>query len=172
MTSWRWAWVSRWHEDIVQWCGWAREVIQQHYIIQVASLASATFVCKLGREQQYTSWMLRGKYGTNHDQLSATLAPPSWGWRWLAVESLLLPETPKLEPPSWPQRWLAAESPLLPETPWLEPPSWRWHWLATESVSLLEIPSQEIIYVNMQLTQPDPTRPVPTLQAGLTVPHE
>ena len=44
---------------------------------------------------------------------------------------------------------------LLPETPWLEPPSWHQHWLAAESLSLLEIPSQELVYVNMQLTQPD-----------------
>ena len=43
----------------------------------------------------------------------------------------------------------------LPETPWLEPPSWRRRWLAAESLSLLEIPSQELVYVNMQLTRPD-----------------
>ena len=58
-------------------------------ILQVASLASATtttFVCTLGREQQYFP----------NDQLStaAWLAPPSWPRRWLAAESLLLPETP------------------------------------------------------------------------------
>ena len=30
----------------------------------------------------------------SHDQLSASLTPPSWHRRWLAAESLLLPETP------------------------------------------------------------------------------
>ena len=59
-------------------------VLIQSCIIQVASLASATLVCTLGRDQQYLL----------NDQLSASLAPPSW--RWLATESLLLPETPCL----------------------------------------------------------------------------
>ena len=71
-------------------------------IIQVVSLAFATFVCTLGREQQYFP----------NDQLStaAWLAPPSWPRCWLAAKSLLLPETPWLEHPSWCRRWLAAES--------------------------------------------------------------
>ena len=81
-------------------------------MVQVASLASATFVCTLGREQQYFL----------SDQLSASLAPPSWHRCWLAAESLLFPKTPWLEPPSWPRRWLTAES-----------------------LSLLEIPSQELV---------------------------
>ena len=46
-------------------------------------------------------------------------------------------------------------------------PSWRRCWLAAESLSLLEIPSQEFVYVNMQLTRPNPT-----LQAGLTITHK
>ena len=56
------------------------------YRLQVASLASATFVCTLGREQQFFP----------NDQLSAAawLAPPSWPRHWLAAESLLLPKTP------------------------------------------------------------------------------
>ena len=85
------------------------KIVTIHVYVQVASLgslASATFVCTLGREQQYF--------------LNASLVPPSW--RWLAAESLCLPETPWLEPPSWRRCWLAAESLLLPETPRLKPP--------------------------------------------------
>ena len=81
----------------------------------------------LGREQQYLPDVRGGGVASyvqarfaSHNQLSTSLAPPSW-------------------------RWLTAESLLLPETPWLEPPSWRRRWLATESLSLLEIPSQELV---------------------------
>ena len=70
--------------------------------LQVGSLASTTFVCTLGREQQY--------FPNNQLSAAAWLTPPSWPRCWLATESLLLPETPWLEPPSWRRRWLAAES--------------------------------------------------------------
>ena len=56
-------------------------------LIQVASLASATFVCTLGREQQYFL----------NNQLSASLTPPSWRRCWLAAESLSLLEIPSQE---------------------------------------------------------------------------
>ena len=56
-----------------------------YVMIQVASLASATFVCTLGREQQY---FLNAK-GQIWDQprsaISASLAPPSWRRCWLAA---------------------------------------------------------------------------------------
>ena len=96
-------------------------------VASLASLASATFVCTLGREQQYIlnattegRLLLLQAGFASHDQLSASLAPPSWRQRWVAAESLLLPETPWLEPPSGRRCWLAAESLSHLEIPWLK----------------------------------------------------
>ena len=62
-----------------------------HVVIQVASLASATFVCTLGREQQY---FLNAKGQICMRPTTISYPPRSWRRRWLAAESLFLPETP------------------------------------------------------------------------------
>ena len=143
--------------------------------IQVASLASATFVCTLGREQQYflnapasrEAMVVHVKEPVGsfpHD--NRRKAPsPSTAQHGNVYTRVYLPDvrgggvasyvqagfashdqlSASLAPPSWPQRWLAAESLLLCETPWLKPPSWHRRWLAPESVSPLEIPSQELV---------------------------
>ena len=128
-------------------------------------------MCTLGREQQY---FLNAK-GQIWDQprsairlARASLMVSALAHRRLSTSSrdslaraslMASPPTlyffPRLLSWSLPHGVGVGSPLLLPKTPWLEPPSWRRRWLAAESLSLLDSPSQELIYVNMQLTQPD-----------------
>ena len=149
-------------------------------VASLASLASAPLVCTLGREQlnaKGQSYRPRSRlpHGVGvgsppslsfFQRLPCSSLPHGVGVGSLPSLSFFprLPSSSRVSPSS--RDSLARASLMasalarrrvspLPETPWLEPPSWRRRWLAAESLSLLEIPSQELVYVNMQLTRSD-----------------